>query len=284
MTEPDEQLAAQVRARGFTFTARDARYLRARDVFELPPVSRRKGGKGRQTVYPPEAVDVACAIETAKSHPNYRRRFGRAVLIAWADGAPVGTVALRRAFKEEFIRDASRAGRASRSRAHGGTGSTMPATRRKERQQVMTTLCEAWLGMNVAPTSTSLAQLARPLAAELVGTLGALPAAAGQAPGDLANTLAVLDHATGVVSALATRYADTSADLVRSGWEADRLMPVVRSVLHRMSGGSVLLVTASAPRSALDDSRDVVGSLVPDVSALDRAWVAARWLSVHAGD
>jgi hypothetical protein len=52
--------------------------------------------------YIPGTAEVVAAVVAAKEDETYARKLHRAVLIAWARGANVGTEGLRRAFREHF--------------------------------------------------------------------------------------------------------------------------------------------------------------------------------------
>jgi len=97
-TVADRDFALLVAQRVPGFTPRRARELRARQVV----TSGGTGGRGKLTAYTDEDVEVAVAIERAKGDPDYKSKFHRAVLIAYANRAPVQTAGLRLAWKAEF--------------------------------------------------------------------------------------------------------------------------------------------------------------------------------------
>jgi hypothetical protein len=61
-------------------------------------------GRGNALEFEPNDVDVVCAIEAAKSDRDYRRKFHRAVLIAYGGGANPAHGGLQTAY-EDFFRD-----------------------------------------------------------------------------------------------------------------------------------------------------------------------------------
>jgi hypothetical protein len=92
----DHNLADEVRAKGYAVTDRQVRRWRQEDV--LPPtVVRRLGrGRGTESSYPDEALDVALGLAQALDED---RNLHRAVLVAFIRGAEVGDEALRRAYR-----------------------------------------------------------------------------------------------------------------------------------------------------------------------------------------
>jgi hypothetical protein len=60
------------------------------------------GGRHKVAHYGEGSARVVSMVERAKSDPSYLRKLHRAVLIAWARGAPVATPGLRWAFREHF--------------------------------------------------------------------------------------------------------------------------------------------------------------------------------------
>jgi len=99
LTDADNTLAqAATQRSGRTVTARTVRFLRERGVLS----SGGPGGRGKVTAYTDDDLAVVCAIENAKTDPAYRRKLHRAVLIAYARGAPVADPGLRRAYDEFF--------------------------------------------------------------------------------------------------------------------------------------------------------------------------------------
>jgi hypothetical protein len=60
------------------------------------------GGRGKVASYANGTAKVVAAVVRAKSDDTYKRKLYRAVLIAWAREASIGTEGLRWAFREHF--------------------------------------------------------------------------------------------------------------------------------------------------------------------------------------
>lgn len=103
MTVPtlvDRQICHRVADLGFAVSPREVRSFREYGVIET--IGNGKGGRNQLATYPKGTAEVIAAVQLAKQDPTYKRKFFRAVLIAWARGAQVGTVGLRRAYRQHF--------------------------------------------------------------------------------------------------------------------------------------------------------------------------------------
>lgn len=85
---------------GYLVSPREVRTLREYGVIET--IGGGRGGRGKIACYVPGSAQVIAAVQEAMTDPTYRRKLHRAVLIAWARGARVGTPGLRRAFSEHY--------------------------------------------------------------------------------------------------------------------------------------------------------------------------------------
>jgi hypothetical protein len=95
----DQRISDQLREVGLDVSAREVRTLRDYGVIETCGPG---GGRGKQKDYVPGTAAVVAKIEQAKADDTYARKLHRAVLIAWARGAGIGTDGLRWAFHEHY--------------------------------------------------------------------------------------------------------------------------------------------------------------------------------------
>ena len=103
MTDVDQDLCDEV-GRRFHITTSPGVVRELRDCGVLVVLGGGHGSGGRHKVahYGEGSARVVSMVERAKSDPSYLRKLHRAVLIAWARGAPVATPGLRWAFREHF--------------------------------------------------------------------------------------------------------------------------------------------------------------------------------------
>ncbi len=309
----DKELGRQVRDCGFPdFTARDARFLREREVFRLPPARERHGGRSKLTEYPPGSVEIACAIEAAKRDPLYRRRFHKAVLIAWAGArADVSDVALRPALREEQRLERERARKATtmrKDRAPKGPLNELPGP---ERVRALGAVSDVILGERptpqagralaervtefltsglselegagedasasssvVEPLPTVLQLLSSPAAAE-----GALSSLAKASPEAFALFTGVMGEMFEMITKVITAVP-TSAALPDPDSRGDVLAPLSRLLVSQAAEASASVAAAYAPRADLDAARDLVRHLMPGTHPLEVAMVAPHWMAL----
>jgi len=100
ITGADQELCRQLADLECPASPREVRTLR--EYGAIQTVGSGKGGRGKDQPYAPGSASVVAAVIEAKADDTYARKLHRAVLIAWARGANVGTAGLRRAFDEHF--------------------------------------------------------------------------------------------------------------------------------------------------------------------------------------
>ena len=292
-TEDDEAFAEQVRQRGHpTFGGRDAQYLREKGVLPLS-----KGGdRGKRTRYTSECTEVADAIEQAKDDPEYKRKFHRAVLIAWANDAPVGTGALRQAFKLEHRRELDKARQSVRDRRPSGSSAIFPEAARQDRRSYHQAVDDLFSGESPTPAARgALVRLLAPLVAESLHVLASdyeRLSALGDAVGAVSELLPavgdIVAAAPGLVTSLEALPAP-GAPKEGDGPSADDLATTaerfVRYFLATTAETSGAAAARYAPRADLDHARDLarrlrdLGFLPIGPSALDLAMAVSDWLA-----
>jgi hypothetical protein len=208
--------------------------------------------------YPPGSVEIACAIEAAKRDADYRRRFPRAVLIAWGNGSNPGDVALRRSFRHEARHDRLRAMNATRSRAAGGTGALLPEVATQERGRIMETITQLVLGEGVSDARAT--QLVEAWTSQPNWDAGLQPLLADEER---------VARATRLITSLGITAPDPSA------------MPSLLSIVSHAASVSWEQVTKRTPRQDLDAARDLMLLIQPEAAPLDRAMAAPWLLALH---
>jgi hypothetical protein len=263
--EDDDALVAQVRAEFPNFSVRDARYLRFREVFDLPPRRDRQGGHNQMRQYPLGSGRVALAIERAKMDPDYSGKFYRAVLIAWGspDRAAIADQALRGAFDEDARWDLERARSGTRSRTPGGLRARFPQVPRSERARIARTLDDLRLGEKPSPAAVdrAVAFLFTPeIVSKMIEHVPAMMPVLGIPDSADEKTLARIVP-PGVLDLVnnATRAADVSED-----------DPVGAGMAQILRGWSTVFTKAShqmtaqtASRAELDAARDLIQASMP---------------------
>jgi hypothetical protein len=106
---------------GRQVSGRYIRELRLRNVIG----SGGKGGRGKMTEYPSGTAELVCAIvDAATESPGV---FRRTVLTAWWNGAPVGDLALRRAFAQQFAETLRKTGDGAAGERSRGSDRSSPS-------------------------------------------------------------------------------------------------------------------------------------------------------------
>jgi hypothetical protein len=150
-TDVDQDLCAEV-ARRFRVETTPGVVRELRDCGVLVVIGGGRGSGGRHKVahYGAGSPDVVATVERAKSEPNYKRKLHRAVLIAWARGAPIGTDGLRWAFREHYRVERRKAERLAARQQVKEKDPAVPDLNDVAFQQA---LAEAMLGRRLRPDS-----------------------------------------------------------------------------------------------------------------------------------
>jgi len=263
--EDDDALLGKVQVEFPDFTVRDARYLRMREVFHLPPHQERRGGRRQRRLYPPGSAEIALAVEQAKLDPDYRGKFWRVVLIAWGSGADVADPALRKAYKDDALWDLET--------TRNGNGAKAPSyVPRTQRGAVRRTLDEWRLGASPSPSAvmTAMTHLVTPeVLARMVEQVPAIlpifglnefddQEIEGQMPEELVAPVREIAN-----------LAEANDDSITS------VLPILMQTLAPLfAKASEQMLAQSAPREDLDRVRDRIRACLPNLEAItdDGPW------------
>jgi hypothetical protein len=97
VTDADRDISRELR---YQVSPREVRTLQ--EYGAIDTLGGKAGGRGKKNAYIPGTAQVVEAIADAKTDDVYARKLHRAVLIAWARGAAVRSLGLRRAFDHHF--------------------------------------------------------------------------------------------------------------------------------------------------------------------------------------